>query len=320
MAFVSGMMGPYMRPIPVGASVAMFASLAVAFIVTPYLAYRLLKGHVHARRRIAHDRAHEEEESSGFARLYARIMTPLMDRPRRGVAFYGGVVALLVAVHGLLFVKAVKVKMLPFDNKSEFQVVLDLPEGTTLETTNALGQEIARYLRSVPEVKSTEVYAGSAAPFNFNGLVRHYFMRSGPNVGDVQVNLVPKSERSRQSHAIAVAVRPGIDSIARRYEAAVKVAEIPPGPPVLSTLVAEVYAADDSTRLAAAAPGEAGVRDRRPAWSTWTGRWRRRSSSACSTSTACPPRSGRERRADHADAVSGSLRRAERHRDVGDGA
>jgi multidrug efflux pump subunit AcrB len=154
---------------------------------------------------------------------------------------------------GLLFMKAVKVKMLPFDNKSEFQVVMDLPEGTTLETTNALGQEIARYLRSVPEVKSTEVYAGSASPFNFNGLVRHYFMRSSPNVGDVQVNLLPRSERSRQSHAIAVAVRPGIDTIAGRYGAAVKVAEIPPGPPVLSTIVAEVYAADDSTRLAAAA-------------------------------------------------------------------
>ena len=251
MAFVSGMMGPYMRPIPVGASVAMLASLAVAFIVTPWLGYRLLKGHV-AKSSHVHDRAHEDEEESGFARFYARIMTPLMDRPRRRHAFYGGVVGLLLVSVGLLFVKAVQVKMLPFDNKSEFQVVLDLPEGTTLETTNALGQEVARYLRSVPEVKSTEVYAGTAAPFNFNGLVRHYFMRSGPNVADVQVNLVPKGDRSRQSHAIAVAVRPGLDSIARRYDASLKVAEIPPGPPVLSTLVAEVYAADDSSRLQAA--------------------------------------------------------------------
>ena len=251
MAFVSGMMGPYMRPIPVGASVAMLASLAVAFIVTPYLAYRLLKGHVRTTPQI-HDRAHEEEETSPFARAYARIMTPLMDRRGRRLGFYGGVAGLLLLSVGLLLVKAVKVKMLPFDNKSEFQVVMDLPEGTTVETTNALGQEIATYLRSVPEVKSTEVYAGTAAPFNFNGLVRHYFMRSGANVGDVQVNLVPKGDRSRQSHAIAVAVRPGIDSIARRYHASVKVAEIPPGPPVLSTLVAEVYAGDDSTRLAAA--------------------------------------------------------------------
>jgi multidrug efflux pump subunit AcrB len=251
MAFVSGMMGPYMRPIPVGASVAMVASLAVAFIVTPYLAYRLLKGHVQATT-APHDRAHEPEESSRIANIYARIMTPLMDRRGVRVAFYGGVVAMLLLSMGLVLVKAVKVKMLPFDNKSEFQVVLDLPEGTTLETSNTLGQEIASYLRSVPEVKSTEVYAGTAAPFNFNGLVRHYFARSGANVADVQVNLVQKGDRSRQSHAIAVAVRPGIDSIARRYNASAKIAEIPPGPPVLSTLVAEVYAADDSTRLEAA--------------------------------------------------------------------
>ncbi len=251
MAFVSGLMGPYMRPIPVGASIAMLASLAVAFIVTPYLAYRLLKGHVSSTDHRP-SRAHEGEEATGFARFYARIMTPLMDQRRRRLAFYGGVVALLLVSMGLVAAKAVQVKMLPFDNKSEFQVIMDLPEGTTLETTNALGQEIAAYLRHVPEVKSTEVYAGTAGPFNFNGLVRHYFMRAGPNVGDVQVNLVSKSDRSRQSHAIAVAVRPGIDSIARRYSAAIKVAEIPPGPPVLSTLVAEVYAADDSTRLEAA--------------------------------------------------------------------
>ena len=248
MAFVSGMMGPYMRPIPVGASVAMLASLAVAFTVTPYVAYRLLKAHVKPTT-LRHDRAHEDEESSGFARFYARLMTPLMDRRPVRLSFYGGVILLLALSVGSLAVKAVKVKMLPFDNKSEFQVVLDLPAGTTLETTNEVGQEIAAYLRHVPEVTSTEVYAGTSAPFNFNGLVRHYFMRSGPNVADVQVNLVSKSDRSRQSHAIAVAVRPGIDAIARRYGASVKVAEIPPGPPVLSTLVAEVYAANDATRL-----------------------------------------------------------------------
>jgi Cation/multidrug efflux pump len=271
MAFVSGMMGPYMRPIPIGATVAMLASLAVAFIVTPYLAYRLLKGHTEKRPRkrgrlgsaspngasagsgtstaIGNG---DENESSRFARLYARIMTPLMERPARRIAFYGGVVTLLLISVGLLLVKGVEVKMLPFDNKSEFQVVLDMPEGSTLETTNALGREVADYLASVPEVSNTQVYAGTAAPFNFNGLVRHYFMRSGPNVADVQVNLLPKSERSRQSHDIAVAVRPGIDSIARLYGAAAKVAEIPPGPPVLSTLVAEVYAGDDSARLEAA--------------------------------------------------------------------
>ena len=251
MAFVSGMMGPYMRPIPIGASVAMLASLAVAFIVTPYLAYRLLKGHVHALAKV-HDAAPGEEKPSRFGRLYSRVMTPLMDKRGLRLGFYAGVAGLLLVSAGLVFVQAVKVKMLPFDNKSEFQVVLDLPEGTTLETSNALGREIAGYLRRVPEVRSTEVYAGTAAPFNFNGLVRHYFMRSGPNVADVQVNLVEKGDRSRQSHAIAVAVRPAIDSIARAYGASAKVAEIPPGPPVLSTLVAEVYAADDSARLAAA--------------------------------------------------------------------
>ena len=250
MAFVSGMMGPYMRPIPVGASVAMLASLGVAFVVTPWLAYRLLKGHVAAS--APHDGAHEEEESGKFAGWYARIMTPLMNRPGLRRTFYATVVLLLLASVGLLGVGAVKVKMLPFDNKSEFQVVLDLPAGSTLETSQAAAQEIAAYLRTVPEVRSTETYAGTAAPFNFNGLVRHYFLRRGANVADVQVNLFGKGERKRQSHQIAVSVRPTVDSIARRYGASAKVAEIPPGPPVLSTLVAEVYAADDSTRLEAA--------------------------------------------------------------------
>ncbi len=249
MAFVSGMMGPYMRPIPIGASVAMLASLAVAFIVTPYLAYRLLKGHVvnlHATV------AHPPEDGGRVARVYRSIMLPLIERRGTRRGFYAGVVVLLLASMALVVVKAVQVKMLPFDNKSEFQVVLDLPEGTTLETSNRAASEIAAYLGTVPEVISTQVYAGTSAPFNFNGLVRHYFMRSGANVADVQVNLQPKGDRKRQSHTIAVAVRPGVDSIARRFGASAKVAEIPPGPPVLSTLVAEVYAAYDSTRLEAA--------------------------------------------------------------------
>ncbi len=250
MAFVSGMMGPYMRPIPVGASVAMLASLGVAFIVTPWLAYKLLKGHV--PKGPPHDRAHEEEEGGRMGQLYRKVMLPLLDQPRRRTQLYAGVVVLLLGSIALVFVKAVQVKMLPFDNKSEFQVVLDLPEGTTLETTNAAASEIAAYLRTVAEVRSTETYAGTAAPVNFNGLVRHYFLRSGANVADVQVNLAPKGERSRQSHAIAVSVRPGVEAIARRYGASAKVAEIPPGPPVLSTLVAEIYAGTDSERLEAA--------------------------------------------------------------------
>jgi multidrug efflux pump subunit AcrB len=251
MAFVSGMMGPYMRPIPVGATAAMLASLAVAFIITPYLALRLLKGHVAAGPKMP-DRAHEPETVTPFARFYAKLMTPLMDVPRRRALFYGGIGTLLLLSVGLLAVKLVEVKMLPFDNKSEFQVVLDLPEGATLETSNAVATAVAGYLRTVPEVVSTETYAGTAAPFNFNGLVRHYFLRRGANVADVQVNLLPKGDRHRQSHAIAVAVRPTVDSIARSYGANAKIAEIPPGPPVLSTLVAEIYAADDSTRLTAA--------------------------------------------------------------------
>ncbi len=251
MAFVSGLMGPYMRPIPVGASAAMLASLSVAFIITPHLALRLLRGHVGSGAARA-DRAHETEESSRFARFYSGLMIPLMDRPGRRRLFYAGVAGLLLLSLSLLLVRLVQVKMLPFDNKSEFQVVLDLPEGTTLETSNAAAGAVAAYLRTVPEVVSTETYAGTAAPFNFNGLVRHWFMRRGANVADVQVNLLPKARRKRQSHEIAVAVRPTVDSIARSFRASAKIAEIPPGPPVLSTLVAEVYAEDDSTRLVAA--------------------------------------------------------------------
>ncbi len=252
MAFVSGLMGPYMRPIPVGASVAMLASLAVAFIVTPYLSLRLLRGHV---RPLAHQPpgpAHQPEEEGWFARWYRPLMTALMERPRLRHLFYGAVGVLLAGSAALVVLRVVQVKMLPFDNKSEFQVILDLPEGTTLEASHGAASAIAAALGDLPEVRGTEVYSGTAAPFNFNGLVRHYFLRRGPTVADVQVNLLPKDARRRQSHAIALAARPLVDSIAARFGASAKVAEIPPGPPVLSTLVAEVYAAADSTRLEAA--------------------------------------------------------------------
>ncbi len=258
MMFVSGLMGPYMRPIPVGASVAMLASLGVAFIVTPWLGYRLLRGHTspHSLHGASTGNAQGDGDSavlkSGFGKFYARIMTPLIERRGTRMAFYGGTVVLLLGSMVLVAVGAVQVKMLPFDNKSEFQVVLDFPETTTLESNLAATEAIARELRTVPEVISTQVYAGTSAPFNFNGLVRHYFLRRGANVSDIQVNLAAKQDRNRQSHEIAVAVRPMVDSIARSFGASAKVAEIPPGPPVLSTLVAEVYAADDSTRLNAA--------------------------------------------------------------------
>ncbi len=246
MAFVSGMMGPYMRPIPIGASAAMLASLAVAFIVTPYLALRLLRGHV----KVAPATGVEAKPvTTGW---YARLMGSLLTNKKRRTLVYAGTGVLLLGSVALLGLRLVQVKMLPFDNKNEFQIVLDLPEGTTLETTHAAAKEVAVALRQVPEVRSTQVYAGTAAPFNFNGLVRHYFLRQGANVADVQVNLAPKGDRKRQSHAIAVAVRPVVDSIAQRYGARAKIAEIPPGPPVLSTLVAEVYGPDDSTRRLAA--------------------------------------------------------------------
>jgi multidrug efflux pump subunit AcrB len=251
MAVVSGLMGPYMRPIPVGASVAMLASLGVAFIVTPWLALRLLRGHVPVQGGPA-DRAEEPEEATGVGRFYARLMEPLLSRGRLRLGVYGATVVLLLGSVGLVAFRAVQVKMLPFDNKSEFQVIADLPEGTSLETSQALGAEIAASLRSVPEVEATTVYAGVAAPFNFNGLVRHYFLRRGANVVDVQVTLADKHDRDRQSHDLAVALRPRMEAIAARYDASVKVAEIPPGPPVLSTLVAEVYGPTDSMRRAAA--------------------------------------------------------------------
>jgi multidrug efflux pump subunit AcrB len=249
MAFVRGLMGPYMRPIPVGASVAMLASLAVAFIITPYLSLRLLSRHVSDA---THQPGPSQASEGRFTVLYHRLMSALLERHQLRMAFYGGVATLLLLSVSLVAIRAVQVKMLPFDNKSEFQVILDLPEGATLESSAAAAADIAAYLRTVPEVSNTQTYAGTAAPFNFNGLVRHYFLRRGANVADVQVNLVPKQRRHRQSHAIAVAVRPAVDSIARRYGARAKIAEIPPGPPVLSTLVAEIYAGSDSTRLEAA--------------------------------------------------------------------
>ncbi len=251
MAFVSGMMGPYMRPIPIGASAAMLASLAVAFIVTPYLALRLLRGHVKVTGHVVAG-AEGTLHAPPKAGWYAKLMGGLLTNPKRRTLVYVGTLVLLAGSVALLGLRLVQVKMLPFDNKNEFQVILDLPEGTTLETTNAAAKEVAVALRRVPEVVSTQVYAGTSAPFNFNGLVRHYFMRRGANVADVQVNLLPKGDRHRQSHAIAVSVRATVDSISRRFGARAKIAEIPPGPPVLSTLVAEVYGPDDSTRRVAA--------------------------------------------------------------------
>ena len=232
MAFVGGLMGPYMRPIPVGASAAMVFSLAVAFIVTPWAALRLLKAGGHSG---------PQERQSALTRIYRRAMRPLITNGKIRLFFLAGMVGLLLLAMALVGIKFVVVKMLPFDNKSEFQVVVNLPEGATLETTAALTQELGAYLSTVPEVTDYQLYAGTSGPFNFNGLVRHYFLRRGANVADIQVNLVPKHEREAQSHDVAKRVRPHLTAIAQSYGARIEVAEVPPGPPVLQTLVAEVY-------------------------------------------------------------------------------
>jgi multidrug efflux pump subunit AcrB len=231
MAFVRGLMGPYMRPIPVGASAAMLFSLIVAFIVTPWASFRLLKREG--------DADHGKEGWS--TRLYRRIMTPLIHIPSWRYGFLVLVVVLLGASFSLFALKIVRVKMLPFDNKSEFQIIIDMPEGTTLEQTAGLTREIGEAIRTEPEVTNYQMYVGTASPYNFNGLVRHYFLRSGSHQADIQVNLLPKGERKAQSHDIAKRIRPRVDAIGRKYKARIKVAEVPPGPPVLQTLVAEIY-------------------------------------------------------------------------------
>ena len=244
MAFVGGLMGPYMRPIPVGASVAMLFSLFIAFIISPWAACRMLKGEKTA--------AHAEGHEDWTTRLYRRIMNPLIRSPWKRWAFLFGVVVLLLAASSLVYFKVVHVKMLPFDNKSEFQVVVDMPEGTTLEQTARVTREIGQFVATVPEVMHYQIYVGSAAPYNFNGLVRHYFLRQAPHQADLQVNLLGKDERATQSHDIAKRVRPGVQAIAALYGARVKVAEVPPGPPVLQTLVAEVYGPDYDRQIALA--------------------------------------------------------------------
>jgi multidrug efflux pump subunit AcrB len=235
MAFVGGLMGPYMRPIPVGATFAMIFSLLVAFIVTPWAAMRLLK----KKKEAGGSELGETEDWS--VRLYRRFMGPLIHRPRLRWGFLLAVVLMLIGAFSLVTIGWVRVKMLPFDNKSEFQVIIDMPESATLEKTTNLAMDMGDFLKTVNEVADFEIYAGTAAPMNFNGLVRHYYLRQGPNVADIQVNLVGKGSRNAQSHEIAKRVRPGLRKIADRYGARMKVAEVPPGPPVLSTLVAEIY-------------------------------------------------------------------------------
>ncbi len=241
MAFVRGLMGPYMRPIPVGASAAMLFSLLVAFVVSPWAALRLLRGHTGK---------HAGGEAEGkTTKMYRKVMGGFVHHAGRRWAFFGAVAVLFLLACSLVAFKLVRVKMLPFDNKSEFQVIVDMPEGTPLERTLAVEQEIGAYLHTHPEVLNYQMYAGTSGPYNFNGLVRHYYLRRGANQGDIQVNLRSVEERTRQSHEIAKEVRGPIQEIAKKWNARAKVAEVPPGPPVVATLVAEVYGPDYTRQI-----------------------------------------------------------------------
>ncbi|HJV19708.1 MAG TPA: efflux RND transporter permease subunit [Sediminibacterium sp.] len=251
MAFVSGMMGPYMSPMPIGAAIAMMLSLIVALTLTPYLGYIFLREK--ERKGIAHEETRGTVlEETGIYKIYYRIIRPMLETRWKRWAFIMGTVIVLLASTLLITSKLVAVKMLPFDNKNEFQVVIDMPEGSTLEKTQAVTADIAQYVSAQPMVKNYQGYVGTSAPISFNGLVRHYDLRRGEHVADIQVNLVDKTERSIQSHDIAKEMREPLQKIGARYNANVKVVEVPPGPPVLSTVVAEIYGPDYTQQIAIA--------------------------------------------------------------------
>ncbi|MGN6396603.1 MAG: efflux RND transporter permease subunit [Mucilaginibacter sp.] len=248
MAFVSGLMGPYMSPMPIGASIAMLLSLIVALTLTPYLGYIFLR----EKEKPGKEKPPVELEQTGIYRIYYRFINPMLEVRWKRWAFIMGTVVVLFASMSMFYTKAVAVKMLPFDNKNEFQAVIDMPEGTTLERTAAVTREIAAYIAKQPLVVNYQEYIGTAAPISFNGLVRHYDLRRGDNVADVQVNLVDKEHRSLQSHAIVKSMRDAVQAIGRKYNANVKMVEVPPGPPVLSTMVAEIYGPDYNQQIAVA--------------------------------------------------------------------
>lgn len=248
MAFVSGMMGPYMSPMPIGSSIAMIFSLLVALTLTPYFGYLFLrhKGKKHSQK---DEESKVEEEGTEvhqtlIYKMYSAITTPFLESRKKRWIFMIGLTIVLFGSLILFYTKSVSVKMLPFDNKNEFQVMIDMPEGTTLERTAAVAQELGSYISQNSKVTNYQIYAGTSAPISFNGLVRHYDMRTGENVADIQVNLIDKGERSEQSHDIAKSMRDGLQAIGKRYDANVKIVEVPPGPPVMSTVVAEVYGPD----------------------------------------------------------------------------
>ena len=246
MAFVSGLMGPYMAPMPIGASIAMILSLFVALTATPYLGYIFLR---EKDKKGQPEKIEKPLEETRIYKVYNKFERPLLDSSKTRWLFLGGVFLLLMLTMVLFFTKSVAVKMLPFDNKNEFQVVIDMPEGTTLERTGVVAQEISQYLATRPEVVNYQNYIGTSAPITFNGLVRHYDLRGGSNMADIQVNLISKDDRKAQSHDIAKLLRPDVQKIAAKYNANVKLVEVPPGPPVLSTIVAEVYGPDYNEQM-----------------------------------------------------------------------
>ncbi|NVK17665.1 MAG: efflux RND transporter permease subunit [Methylocystaceae bacterium] len=243
MMFVSGLMGPYMSPIPANASAAMLFSFFVAVIITPWLLI-LLKG--------KGDLHHEEKDGGKMGQFYARFARPLLQGRKKSKKFLTIVGVATIVSCGLFYTKSVTVKLLPFDNKSEIQVVIDLPEGASLEETERVSVDVAEKLKAIPELMNMQVYVGTSMPFNFNGLVRHYYLRDEPQYGDVQLNLLPKHDRDRESHEIALEVRELLQDVNKPAGTSIKVVEVPPGPPVMATLLTEVYGPDSETRRAAA--------------------------------------------------------------------
>ncbi len=254
MAFVTGLMGPYMSPIPINASTGMLISLIVAFIATPWLSYKLMRG-MKIESTSQHTDSIEAQKNTKLYRFFNRLMRPLIEGANAGkkrLMLFAGVMLLIVMAVSLPVFKLVVLKMLPFDNKSEFQIMVDMPEGTPVEQTLVVLESLSDELMSIPEIKDVQLYAGTAAPINFNGLVRQYYLRAMPHQGDIQVNLVDKEQRDRQSHEIARSVRASLQKIGLTYNANVKVVEVPPGPPVMSPIVAEIYGPDYKQQIAAA--------------------------------------------------------------------
>ncbi|OYW34366.1 MAG: multidrug transporter AcrB, partial [Brevundimonas sp. 12-68-7] len=240
--FVSGLMGPYMAPIPINASAAMIFSFFVAVIIAPWLMIRF------ARKTLATGHGHHDAHGGKLGALYGRVAARVIASRRNAWTFLIAVGLATLLAGSMFYFKAVTVKLLPFDNKSEVQLVVDLPEGTSLEATSRLLEQAAAVARSVPEVTAMEAYAGTSAPFNFNGLVRHYFLRDKPWMGDLMLTLAPKEERARASHDVAVALRERLKAVPLPAGGSIKVVETPPGPPVMATLLAEIYGPDEATR------------------------------------------------------------------------